>query len=192
MASYLALPLYWLWKFGQIDLWPLFLLSIKRKFISAILEKQSLWNCEEIWIFCKWEAIPTHWGRFGFEFLAEPHPCCSPCSVLRPHWEVCLGSRTLPHSWLCQVCPGHGRWPWGWGSACLLRAEPWSAAAFTLSSRWGLFLAKRYGGSSPDLLSFERNFSSSVSLSLSQNYSVRLSCWLLDSWEHKAPSAQGF
>ena len=82
--------------------------QLQRKFISAILEKQSLWNCEEIWILCKEAASPTHQGRFGFGFVAGPQPCCFP--VLCPPASL-GGVSGHPHPptllW-CLVCPGHG------------------------------------------------------------------------------------
>lgn len=45
---------------------------------------------------------------------------------------------------------------------CVQSPASWNAAAFTLSRRWGRFLVKRHGESSPDLTSFEPNFSSSA------------------------------
>lgn len=90
--------------------------QLKRKFISAILEKQSLWNCEEIWILCKEAASPTHRGRFGFDLWQDPSPAVSPCSALRPPWEGVSG-HPYPSTLLwCPVCPGHGWRPWAGSS----------------------------------------------------------------------------
>ena len=52
-----------------------------------------------------------------------PSPAVSPCSALRPPWEVCLGTRTLPHSCGAWCARGTGD-DHGPGPACLLRTEP--------------------------------------------------------------------
>lgn len=167
--------------------------QLKRKFISAILEKQSLWNCEEIWILCKAASL-IHRGRFGFGFLWQgPSPAVSPCSALRPPWEVCLGTRTLPHSCgaRCARGTGDGHGP---GPACLLRAEPCVLARGGLHFKQevGSLLGKKAWWELTRSYILWTKFLFLSFRSLSQNYSVRLNWWLQDSWDHKAPSVQCF